>query len=157
MVLKPVYNRKSRKYIRKIPSKVCQYYIHTINDSLRSAEDLVLPHYPPECLYCWLPNITQASHRRQADNHHCGKNKALSLHLFTLQLKTNVKTMQGWGFANLPSLLYHPYLLCILFGMPSLHPFTFLMFKSCKTYMQEATWYKKLWRIKVTLQCTGKA
>ena len=32
----------------------------------------------------------------------------------------------------LPSLLYHPYPVCILFGMPSLHPFTFLMFfKSC--------------------------
>ena len=41
--------------------------------------------------------------------------------------------MQGWGFVNLPSPLYHPYLVCILFGMPSLHPFTFLMFfKSCK-------------------------
>ena len=40
--------------------------------------------------------------------------------------------MQGWGFANLPSQLYHPYLVCILFGIPSLHPFTFLMFfKSC--------------------------
>ena len=30
------------------------------------------------------------------------------------------------------SLLYYSYLVCILFGMPSLHPFTFLMFfKSC--------------------------
>ena len=37
---------------------------------------------------------------------------------------------------NLPSLLYHPYFVCILFGMPSLHPFTFLMvfFKSCTYY-----------------------
>ena len=36
------------------------------------------------------------------------------------------------GFVNLPSLLYHPYLVCIPFGMPPLHPFTFLMFfKSC--------------------------
>ena len=40
--------------------------------------------------------------------------------------------MQGWGFVNLPSLLYHPYLVCILFGMPFLHPFIFLIFfKSC--------------------------
>ena len=31
------------------------------------------------------------------------------------------------------SLLYHPYLVCILFGMPSLHPFTFVIFfKSCQ-------------------------
>ena len=45
---------------------------------------------------------------------------------------SNVKTMHGLGFVNLPSLLYHPYLVCILFGMPSLHLFTFLMFlKSC--------------------------
>ena len=29
-------------------------------------------------------------------------------------------TMQGWGFV-----LSHPYLLCILFGMPSVHSFTF--------------------------------
>ena len=36
--------------------------------------------------------------------------------------------MQGCGFVNLPSLLYHPYLVCTLFGMPSLHPFTFLIF-----------------------------
>ena len=56
--------------------------------------------------------------------------QSLSLHLFTLQLQTNVKTMQGCGFVNLPSLLYHPYLVCTLFGMPSLHPFTFLMFLS---------------------------
>ena len=38
---------------------------------------------------------------------------------------THVKTMQGCGFVNL--LLYHPYLVCTLFGMPSLHLFTFLM------------------------------
>ena len=56
------------------------------------------------------------------------------LHLFTLQLQTNVKTMQGCGFVNLPSLLYHPYLVCTLFGMPSLHPFTFLMFLSLVYY-----------------------
>ena len=24
--------------------------------------------------------------------------------------------------------MHHPYLVCVLFGMPSLHPFTFLMF-----------------------------
>ena len=45
----------------------------------------------------------------------------------TNQCQTNVKTMQGCGFVNL---LYHPYLVCTLFGMPSLHPFTFLMFLS---------------------------
>ena len=40
--------------------------------------------------------------------------------------------MQGWGFVKLPLLLYHPYLVCMIYGMPSLHPFTFLMFfKSC--------------------------
>ena len=46
--------------------------------------------------------------------------------------------MQGWGFVNLhvPSLLCHSYLVCILFGMPSLHLFTFLMlFKSCNKHM----------------------
>ena len=52
--------------------------------------------------------------------------KATSLHRFDI----NVKAMQGCGFVNLPSLLYHPYLVCTLFGMPSLHPFTFLMFLS---------------------------
>ena len=31
----------------------------------------------------------------------------------------NAKAMQGCGFVNLPSLLCHPYLVCILFGMPS--------------------------------------
>ena len=47
---------------------------HT-NDSPSSAGHLVLPHYPPECLDCSLPSITQVPHRRQADNHpHCGKN-----------------------------------------------------------------------------------
>ena len=54
----------------------------------------------------------------------------------TLQLQTGVKvkTMQGWGFVYLPSLLYHPYLVFMLFGMPSLHLFTFVMFfKSCVT------------------------
>ena len=54
----------------------------------------------------------------------------IPIHLFTLQLQTIVKMMQGCGFVNLPSLLYHPYLVCTLFGMPSLHPFTFLMFLS---------------------------
>ena len=34
----------------------------------------------------------------------------------------------GRSFVNLPSLLYHPYLVCTRFSMPSLHPFTFLMF-----------------------------
>ena len=42
--------------------------------------------------------------------------------------------MQGCGFVNLPSLLHHPYLVCTLFGMPSLHPFTFLMFLSLCTF-----------------------
>ena len=44
-----------------------------INDSLSFAEDLALPHYPPECQDGWPPSITQASHRRQAKNHHYGK------------------------------------------------------------------------------------
>ena len=52
------------------PSKVCKYYI---NDSLSFAEDLALPHYPPECQDGWPPSITQASHRRQAKNHHYSK------------------------------------------------------------------------------------
>ena len=59
--------------------------------------------------------------------------KAQSLHLFTLQLQTGGKMMQGWGFVYLPSLLYHPYLVCILFGMPSLHLLMF--FKSCTIYI----------------------
>ena len=44
--------------------------------------------------------------------------------------------MQGQGFGYLHSLLYHPYLVCILFAMPSLHLFTFLMcfFKSSYTF-----------------------
>ena len=37
-------------------------------------------------------------------------------------------------YVTVANKLYHPYLVCILFGMPSLHPFTFLMFfKSCRT------------------------
>ena len=43
-----------------------------------------------------------------------------------VQLHSSVKKMQGWGFVYLPSLLYHPYLVCIIFGIPSLHLFTFL-------------------------------
>ena len=43
--------------------------------------------------------------------------------------------------------MYHPYLVCILFGMPSLHLFTFLMFfiflfiYRTSTYISEATIY----------------
>ena len=42
----------------------------------------------------------------------------------------SVKKMQGWGFANMLTFafMHHPYLVCILFGMPSLHHFTFLIF-----------------------------
>ena len=36
-----------------------------------------------------------------------------------------MEKMQGWGFLYLPSLLDHPYLVCIHFGVPSLHLFTF--------------------------------
>ena len=35
--------------------------------------------------------------------------------------------MCGYGFAYLLSLLYHPYI-CILYGVPALHFFTFVMF-----------------------------
>ena len=51
--------------------------------------------------------------------------RVLSLHLFTL-----CEEDAGIGLCKfkLPSLLYHPYLVYILFGMPSLHLFTFLMF-----------------------------
>ena len=53
--------------------------------------------------------------------------------------------MQGWGFVNLPSLLYYPYLVRILFGMPSLHPFTFLMFfKSCQLLTSSSLQPKRL-------------
>ena len=42
----------------------------------------------------------------------------------------SVKKMQGWNFANTLTFafMYHPYLVYKLFGMPSLHLFTFLMF-----------------------------
>ena len=49
----------------------------------------------------------------------------------------SVKKMQGWGFANTLTFafMHHPYLVYILFGMPSLHLFTFLMFLfSCYMY-----------------------
>ena len=41
----------------------------------------------------------------------------------------SVKKMQGWSFANTLTFafMHHLYLVCILFGMPSLH-LTFLMF-----------------------------
>ena len=29
--------------------------------------------------------------------------------------------MQGWGFVYLPLLLYHPFLVCILFGVHVMH------------------------------------
>jgi len=37
--------------------------------------------------------------------------------------------MYGWGFANTFTFafMHHPFLVCILIGMPSLHLFTFLM------------------------------
>ena len=51
-----------------------------------------------------------------------------------LQSPISTFTMQGWGFVTLPSLLY-PYLVCILFGIPSLHLFiTFLSFTSMINY-----------------------
>ena len=42
----------------------------------------------------------------------------------------SVEKMQGWGFANMLTFafMHHPYLVGILFGMPSLHLLTFLMF-----------------------------
>ena len=51
------------------------------------------------------------------------KDTYIALHLFMLQLDSGVKKMQGWSFIYLSSLLYHPYLVCILFGM---HLSTFL-------------------------------
>ena len=50
-------------------------------------------------------------------------------------LHCSCKLMCKQGFVHLPSLLYHPYLVCILFGMPSLHHFTFLMFFNIINYM----------------------
>ena len=46
---------------------------------------------------------------------------------FTLQLQTSMKTMQEWGFACLPSLLYHSYTLFAYFlaCRQSLHPYIF--------------------------------
>ena len=41
---------------------------------------------------------------------------------------SRVERMEGWGFVYLPLLLYHPYLVCILFGVPSLHIFTIFIF-----------------------------
>ena len=38
------------------------------------------------------------------------QSQTLSLHLFTLQLYSSVKKMQGWGFMYLPSFVYHHYL-----------------------------------------------
>ena len=57
---------------------------------------------------------------------HFGLNKPLVFSSVNLQslipaLFSNVKRCRE-GFVNLPSLLYHLYLVCILFGMPSLHP-----------------------------------
>ena len=51
--------------------------------------------------------------------------KVMATHI---QLHSSVEKIQGWGFVYLPSLLPHPYLVYILFGMPSLHLFTFVMF-----------------------------
>ena len=51
--------------------------------------------------------------------------KASSLHRFHISLQLYDV---GKGIANSHSQLYHPYLACMLFGMPSIHPFTFLMF-----------------------------
>ena len=49
-------------------------------------------------------------------------------------MQIGMKEMLGRGFVNLPSLLYHPYLVCIHFGMTS--PTSFYIFnvfyKSCK-------------------------
>ena len=63
----------------------------------------------------------------------------------TIQLQTNVKTMQGWDFVNLPSLLYHPCLVCIPLGMASQHPFTFLIFKSCGIMVWVCKLYLACW------------
>ena len=49
----------------------------------------------------------------------CIQNKALSLYNTTVH--SSMEKMQGWGFVYLSSLLPHPYLVCIPFGMPSLH------------------------------------
>ena len=46
------------------------------------------------------------------------------LYIF-LHYSSSVIKMQGWDFVYLPSLLYHTQLVCILFGMPPLHCFTF--------------------------------
>ena len=57
----------------------------------------------------------------------------------------SVKMMYGWGFANTLTFAFtnHLYLVCILFGMTSLHLFTFLMFFQscfCIFFVQYVQW-----------------
>ena len=49
---------------------------------------------------------------------------------FYIAVTNQCQNDAGMWLCKLPSLLYHPYLVCTLFGMPSLHLFTFLMFLS---------------------------
>ena len=87
------------------------------------------------CLFCvgaYYPNFTVV---QQA-----GKSVVSSCKLVW-------KICRDEAFLNLHSLLYHPYLVCICFGMPSTHLFTFLMFfKSCiYIYMKIAPFDSLVW------------
>ena len=62
---------------------------------------------------------------------------------FSHQSTCKCKKMQGQGFAYQPSLLYNPYLVCILVGMPSLHLFTFLMFLFVSILLTRSVSYQR--------------
>ena len=74
------------------------------------------------------------------------------MHLFTLQLHFNVKMVHGGmaGTLYAPSLSYHSYLVCPLFGMPSLQFFTFLMFFNVLFYVYVIAWFAMVFGINST-------
>ena len=61
--------------------------------------------------------------------------------ILTLQLYSSVEKMQEGGFVCLSSLSYHPYLVCILFGVPSLRFSTFFLYKWVHMHYGYRNWY----------------
>ena len=91
----------------------------------KSAETRLKKHSKCKMMYGWHAKLEKGTQTRRDDTIVKVNYKALSLHIFTSQLQ---------GFVNLLSLLYHPYLVCILFFIPSLHHFTFECFLSLVIY-----------------------
>ena len=62
-------------------------------------------------------------HNPASNNRQCEKDAGVGLHIFAftfISYNCSGKRCRDRAFVYLPSLLCHPYLVCLLFGMPSM-------------------------------------